>query len=99
MILDMKFEETEKELDLQFEETGQTFEMKAEEVQEVHTGDIPFATKEIAGKVIIGENLLVENGVVSVDVANEASEDNTKPITSAAVAVQIGNIETILKTI
>lgn len=99
MILEMNFEETEQELDLEFDETDESFEMESKEVQEVHTGDIPFATKEIAGKVIIGENLLVENGVVSVDVANEASEDNTKPITSAAVAVQIGNIETILKTI
>ena len=99
MILEMNFEETEKELDLQFEETGQTFEMESKEVQEVHIGDIPFATKEIAGKVIIGENLLVDNGVVSVDVANEAEKDNTKPITSAAVAVQIGNIEILLGTI
>lgn len=86
-------------IDVEFKETSQTFAMEFKGIQEVHTGDVPFATKTTAGKVIIGENLLVENGVVSVDVANEASEDNTKPITSAAVAVQIGNIETILKTI
>lgn len=36
---------------------------------------------------------------VSVDVSNEVEEDNTKPITSAAVFTTVGNIDVLLKTI
>ena len=36
---------------------------------------------------------------VSVDVATEALEDNTKPITSGAVYTTIGNINALLETI
>ena len=38
-------------------------------------------------------------GVVRVNTANEAEEDNTLPITSAAVHTNIGNIEILLETI
>lgn len=99
MIIDLEFNETEQTFETQLNETEQTFDMQFKELQVANVGDIPFATKETAGKVIVGDNLLVENGVISVDVANEAEADNTKPITSAAVAVQIGNIEVILETI
>ena len=40
-----------------------------------------------------------ETKVLSVNTASEAEADNTLPITSAAVATQIGNIEILLKTI
>ena len=39
------------------------------------------------------------NGVLSVNTASTVEEDNTLPITSAAVAASVGNIEIILKTI
>ena len=42
---------------------------------------------------------LSEKNVLSVNTAKEPDPDNTLPITSAAVAVAIGNIEIILKTI
>lgn len=45
------------------------------------------------------ETLLLENGVLRVNTADAAEEDNTRPITSAAVATQLGNIEALLKTI
>jgi hypothetical protein len=45
------------------------------------------------------ETLSFKNGVLSVNTAGEAEEDNTLPITSAAVAASIGNIEELLKTI
>ena len=45
------------------------------------------------------ETLTLENGVLSVNTATEAEEDNTLPITSAAVAATVGNIEILLKTI
>lgn len=46
-----------------------------------------------------GHTLLLENGVLRVNTADVAEEDNTLPITSAAVAEQVGNIEVLLKTI
>lgn len=42
---------------------------------------------------------LSENNVLSVNTAKEPDPDNTLPITSAAVAASVGNIEIILKTI
>ncbi len=45
------------------------------------------------------KTLKLENGVLSVNTADVVEEDNTLPITSAAVAIQVGNIELILKTI
>ena len=57
------------------------------------------AEREISeeGKQI--ETLILEGGILRVNTADAAEEDNTRPITSAAVATQIGNIEIILKTI
>lgn len=55
------------------------------------------ATTERLGVVQIGENLkITEEGVLSVDTATEVEQDNTKPITSAAVHTEIGNIEVLL---
>ena len=45
------------------------------------------------------ETLTLKDGVLRVNTANEVSSDNTLPITSAAVATQVGNIELLLKTI
>ena len=48
----------------------------------------------------MGENLNVtKNGTLSVVTANDAEEDNTHPITSAAVYTEIGNINALLSTI
>lgn len=47
----------------------------------------------------IGDGLKVEGDVLSVDTATDAEEDNTKPITSAAVYTEIGNINILLATI
>lgn len=38
-------------------------------------------------------------GRLAVDVAHEPEEDNTRPITSAAVQTALGNIDVLLKTI
>ena len=51
----------------------------------------PFAT--------IGDNLKVVGGALTVDTADAVEEDNTKPVTSAAVFVEVGNIEALLATI
>ena len=52
------------------------------------------------GKEIeIGSGLKLENNVLSVDTAETAEEDNTKPITSAAVFAEVGNIEVLLSLV
>ena len=45
------------------------------------------------------ETLSLENGVLSVNTATEVSQDNTLPVTSAAVHTTVGNIEILLATI
>ena len=44
----------------------------------------------------IGPGLKVEGGVLSVDTADKVEQDNTKLVTSAAVHVEVGNIEVLL---
>lgn len=45
------------------------------------------------------ETLYFTNGVLGVNTSDAVEEDNTLPITSAAVATTVGNIEILLKTI
>lgn len=45
------------------------------------------------------KTLTLKDGVLSVNTTTEVKEDNTLPITSAAVASTVGNIEILLKTI
>ena len=54
-------------------------------------GGLPF---ELDGKTIV-----VENGILRVNTANKAEQDNTLPITSAAVHTTVGNIELLLSRI
>ena len=46
-----------------------------------------------------GENISIEKNVISVVTTDEMESDNTKPITSAGVYAQVGNINAILATI
>lgn len=62
--------------------------------------DVPIASEAVAGIVRVGENLKISaDGVLSVDTATAVEEDNTRPVTSAAVQTTVGNIEILLKTI
>ena len=54
---------------------------------------------ESGTKFTTDETLSLENGVLSVNTADSAEEDNTLPITAAAVYTQVGNIAELLKTI
>lgn len=45
------------------------------------------------------KTLTMKNGTLSVNTADAVEEDNTLPVTSAAVATQVGNIEVLLSTI
>lgn len=48
----------------------------------------------------VGRGLkITEGNTLEVDAVDEVQQDNTKPITSAAVFVTVGNIEALLKTI
>lgn len=47
----------------------------------------------------IGAGLKVEEGVLMVDTAGTVEEDNTLPVTSAAVYVELGNVEALLANI
>lgn len=51
------------------------------------------------GKYIAGENIEIVDNVISVTTTGSVEEDNTKPITSAAVYTEVGNINILLQTI
>lgn len=58
------------------------------------------ATTATLGGIIVGQDLqITEEGVLSVDKATSIEEDNTRPITAAAVYTEVGNINALLETI
>lgn len=58
------------------------------------------ATTTTLGGIIVGNDLqITEEGVLSVDKATSVEEDNTRPITAAAVYTEVGNINVLLETI
>ena len=62
--------------------------------------EIPIATHDTIGGIKIGNNLRIsDDGVLAVETAGAAEQDNTLPITSAAVYTAVGNIEIRLSTI
>lgn len=70
------------------------------EVQRIHDTPLVPATTTTLGGIIVGSDLLItEEGVLSVDKATMVEADNTRPITSAAVYAEVGNIQVLLETI
>ena len=64
-----------------------------------YEGMIP-ATTETLGGIIVGDHLdVTPEGRLSVHVTNTFSDDNTDPVTAAAVYSEIGNINALLATI
>ena len=58
------------------------------------------ATVQVGGSFSLGHALMWDKqGRLAVQVANEAEENNTLPITAAAVHTELGNIEILLQTI
>lgn len=49
-----------------------------------------------AGSLEIGDGLKFSGGKLVVDTADKVEQDNTKPVTSAAVHTELGNIEALL---
>lgn len=72
-------------------------ESKLTAIEEKVDYSLPAATSEALGGIKVGENLAITaDGVLSVLTTNEAEQDNTKPMTSAGVHTQLGNIEILL---
>ena len=56
-------------------------------------------TQPGAGGYEIGDGLKVVDGKLTVDTADAVEQDNTRPVTSAAVYTEVGNIEVLLANI
>lgn len=66
------------------------------------SGNIGAKTINIGGGsagFLTDETLTLKDGVLSVNTTNNMEQDNTLPITSAAVYTAVGNIEVRLSTI
>ena len=66
------------------------------------TGEVKLNAEDVGAisKLSIGNGLKFNtDGKLAVDTADTAEQDNTRPITSAAVYTEMGNIDAILKTI
>lgn len=92
MRLGVRFRETESVINANLSDSSETLKPNFGEVQTITTGGgtCNFTTDETLSFV---------NNVLSVNVATEPDPDNTLPISSAAVAITVGNIDEILKTI
>ena len=109
----VEFTESENSFEVGFESVERVTDLSREDVEiiveetireKIDSGeighDVPLATTDVAGIVKVGSNLTIaEDGLLSVDVASEVDEDNTKPITSAAVFTEVGNINVLLSLI
>ena len=47
----------------------------------------------------VDDTLTLDNGILSVNTADDVEKDNTLPVTSAAVYAEVGNINALLETI
>ena len=57
------------------------------------------STPSVEGNLQFGTGLKLIGNVLSVDTATNVEQDNTRPVTSAAVFNEIGNINALLETI
>lgn len=89
-----------KEIAVQAEAAAAKAEEAAETAQGIVAGALPVATDKRLGAVMVGNNLeITSDGVLSVTTTDEMAQDNTRPITSAAVFAEVGNINVLLGTI
>ena len=81
---------------------GETFDVDAENFIIINAGGAALtpATKTKLGGIIVGDNLkITADGTLSVDMAAEIEQDNTRPISSAQVYTTVGNINALLAAI
>lgn len=76
--------------DVQVDDTGKRLDEKLKEIT------VGGGTSYTIGNGLKFEE---ETNTLSVDVATDAEQNNTKPISSAAVHAIVGNIEVLLETI
>ena len=97
--IDVDIYEGEYEITPDFEE--QTLQTKNKTLmRNITVNPIRPATTTTLGGIIVGDDLqITQSGVLSVTKANAVEQDNTHPITSAAVYTEIGNIDALLQTI
>ena len=101
--------ETEAELqqtalliDMDIAQTDREMALEVAEMVRVSTPGgyiLPKATAEILGGIRVGKNLTVDSNGVRSDTAEGAAADDTRPITAAAVHMEIGNIDALLSGI
>lgn len=60
---------------------------------------VAVASASVSVDFATDETLSFTGGVLKVNTAKDVNANNTLPITAAAVYTEIGNIETLLKTI
>ena len=95
---DVEVETTEQEIAASF--SAETMTLNAEFDTGGGVSVLLPATTTTLGGVIVGDNLkITTDGVLNVDTTNVVEQDNTKPITSAAVYATIGNINALLSKI
>lgn len=77
---------------IQVDDTGKRLDQKLAEIGTGGGGGSSY---------VIGDGLKLDaaTNTISVDVVDAAEKDNTKPITSSAVNVIVGNINVLLETI
>ena len=64
------------------------------------SADVQIMSDTVAGIARVGDNLKIDSeGRLSVDTADDVEQDNTRPITAAAVFATVGNIEVLLGNI
>lgn len=82
-------------------EKGKDYWTDKDQAEMVQAVTDHLAKEGLLGGYKIGNGLKLDSDTnsLSVDVADIPEEDNTKPITSAAVFTTIGNIEVLLGTI
>lgn len=95
------FEEQSQDIDVLFKEQTSDININMGAIIKVDPGQGASSWNDLTNKPFdsIGENLKVVNGALAVDTTPNIEQDNTKPITSAAVYTEIGNIDVLLSLI
>lgn len=98
MSIPVKFTDLSKRLGVSLPEYGESLSVKFGGLQVPETScEVPNATREQAGVIRVGDNLeITPEGVLSVMTTDRAEAGDTRPITSAGVYTQLGNIEILL---
>ena len=73
---------------------------KAKKLIDEHLQNLPIATEDALGAVMVGGNLsITDSGVLTARVTEDLEVDNHLPISSAAVYAVVGDIESLLAAI